>query len=295
MYAGIRSPAIHRPKTLNDLSAISSRFPNAIFWAGGTYIMSRPNYYPNKESSDIISLAEITELKRINRTDRYLEVGAMVTLDQLLLVGRQILPDPLTATLQAMGTKIVRKQATIGGTLCTKALRLALSGSLAVLDTEVEIRTFDSFRSGSRWINIAKLYNQQGRLLLEKNELVSRIRIGFEEENFTFFHTVGKPITSPHECASLALVSSFNQSIVTDFRFYCTLPYGGFHKFPHIEVLVKGETLPFSPQQISRFANMVSEALESTQIAMKLIQRERLKRFFEIALHQLNTQSLSVR
>ncbi|MDD3996355.1 MAG: FAD binding domain-containing protein, partial [Sphaerochaetaceae bacterium] len=83
MYEGIRSPAIHVPKSMTDLLSATSRFPNAIYWAGGTYIMSRHDYYPTKDSNDIISLNEIPDLKRINRTDRYLEIGSMVTISQL--------------------------------------------------------------------------------------------------------------------------------------------------------------------------------------------------------------------
>jgi hypothetical protein len=53
--------------------------------------------------------------------------------------------------------------------------------------------------------------------------------------------------------------------------------------------------LPFSPQQIIRVARMLVEALDATHVSVTALQRERVKRFFETALHQLNTQSLSER
>ncbi len=77
MYEGIRSPAVHMPKTMSDLVSASTRFPNATFWAGGTYIMSRHDYYPTRDSNDIIYLAGVPELNRINRTDRFLEIGSI--------------------------------------------------------------------------------------------------------------------------------------------------------------------------------------------------------------------------
>ncbi len=295
MYEGIRSPAIHVPKTLGDLVSAASRFPNAIYWAGGTYIMSRHDYYPTKDSNDIISLSEVPDLKRINRTDRYLEAGAMVTLSQLLQVGRQVLPDPLSATLEALGTRIVRRQATIGGALCTPDVRLSVSGTLAVLNTEVEVKKLDTPRADTRWTGIAKLYDRTGALQLDKNEIVTRVRIGFDRDDFTVLLTVGNPMVNPLETVNLALVCSYNQSVITNFRFCCTMPHAGFHQFPDIEVLARGTMLPFSPQQIIRVARMLVEALDATHVSVTALQRERVKRFFETALHQLNTQSLSER
>ncbi|MFA7125163.1 MAG: FAD binding domain-containing protein [Sphaerochaetaceae bacterium] len=292
MYEGIRSPAIHVPKSMTDLLSATSRFPNAIYWAGGTYIMSRHDYYPTKDSNDIISLNEIPDLKRINRTDRYLEIGSMVTISQLLQIGKQVLPDPLTQTLQALGTRIIRNQATIGGALCTGDLRLAVSGTLAVLRTEIEIKKLDAPRLDSRWITAGKLYDRSGALTLDEHEMITRVRIGFDREDFSVFLSAGNPMYNPQESVNLALVCSYNQSVITNFRFCFTMPTGGFHQFQDIEVLARGTMLPFSPNHIARLAKMLGEAIDNSHVTVSLLQKERAKRFFEIALHQLNTQSL---
>ncbi|MCK9286037.1 MAG: FAD binding domain-containing protein [Sphaerochaetaceae bacterium] len=295
MYEGIRSPAIHVPKTMSDLVSAATRFRNAIYWAGGTYIMSRHDYYPTKDSYDIISLREIPDFKRINRTDRYLEVGPMVTLNQLASIGKQIVPDPLTQTLHELGTRIVRKQATIGGALCTPDIRLAISGTLAVLNTEIELKKLDAPHTESRWVPTGKLYDRNGRLLIAKNEVITRVRMGFDHEDFSYFFCSGNPMVIPDETVSLTLVCSYNQSVITNFRFCVTLPYGGFHQFQDIEVLARGTMLPFSAQQILRIAKVLIEAIESTNTTISALQKERVRRIFEMALHQLNTQSLAER
>ncbi len=73
-------------------------------------------------------------------------------------------------TLLSMATRIVRKQITIGGALCTPDLRLALPGTLAVLNSEVEVRTCDGPRSDSRWLPVSRSMIESGALLLAKNE-----------------------------------------------------------------------------------------------------------------------------
>ncbi|MHC1691694.1 MAG: FAD binding domain-containing protein [Sphaerochaetaceae bacterium] len=296
MYEGIRSPAIHAPKTMNDLVSASSRFPNAVFWAGGTYIMSRHDYYPTRESHDIISLNEIPELKRITRTDRYLEFGSMVNISQLLSVGKPVLPKLLQETLRSMATHIVRKQITIGGALCTPDLRLGISGTLAVLNAEVEIKRCDGLKTDSKWIPVGRMYDQNGALLLSKNELVTHVRVGFGDENFHIFKSAGNPLANPQETVLFSLACSYNQSVINNLRFCFVLPQGGFLMSHDIEMMVRGMMLPFSSQQVSRIIRTFIDTIASgEQGKMAGIQKERIKRFFESTLHELNTRSLTER
>ena len=293
MYEGIRSPAIHMPKTMGDLVSAATRFPNATFWAGGTYLMSRHDYYPTRDSHDIISLSEIPELKKINRTDRFLEVGSMVDISQLISVGKQVIPDLLQMTLLSMATRIVRKQITIGGALCTPDLRLALPGTLAVLNSEVEVRTCDGPRSDSRWLPVSRLYDRSGALLLAKNEVVTRVRIGFEQKNFSTFMTAGNPMLTPTETVIFSAVCSYSQSTVHSFKFCFTLPHGGFYISPEIEMLIRGLLLPLSPVQVARITRSLSLEIEDGHQPISGIQKERIRRFFESTLQELNSQSLS--
>ena len=53
-YAELRSNPIHTPTTLAEFGSVISKNPEAVLWAGGTYLMSRPNFYPTDEMVDII-------------------------------------------------------------------------------------------------------------------------------------------------------------------------------------------------------------------------------------------------
>jgi len=296
VYEGIRSPAVHMPKTLNDLISASSRFPNATFWAGGTFIMSRNDYYPTRESKDIISLSGIPELKRINRTDKYLEMGSMVTFEQMLTVGKQVLPGLLQLTLENTATMIIRKQMTFGGAICTPGVRLALSGTLAALQAEVEVKTSLGPKTETQWIAINRLYDKRGVLELKKNDLVTRIRIGFERETFSSFILAGNPMINPNETVMLSFACSYNQSVINRFRMCLTFPTSLF-LIPHeLDLMMHGTMLPLTSQQIERVVQSIMEEIYTiSPHEIPPIQTERAKRFVESSLHELNAQSLSER
>ena len=93
MLEGLRSPNIHTPLTLSEFSSIIQHYPTSSYWAGGTFIMSRNDYYPcNTANDEIIYLGSIEELHRFQRNDRVAEFGSMASLYDLIYTGRTILP-----------------------------------------------------------------------------------------------------------------------------------------------------------------------------------------------------------
>ena len=284
------------PKTLGDLVSASTRFPNATFWAGGTFIMSRHDYYPTRDSNDIIYLGDVPELKRINRTDRYLEIGSTVTLDQLLAVGKQVLPGLLQRTLEQTATKIVRKQMTIGGAICTPQVRLSLSGTLCALQAEAEVKTCLGPKTETRWMDMNRLYDRKGAFQLRKNDLVTRIRLGFERENFSYHMRAGSPMVNPGETVMLSFACFHNQGVIDRFRMCITFPES-LLLVPHeVDMMMHGTMLPLTTQQIERVVRSIMEEIfSSSDHELPPIQIERSRRFIEAAMHELNSQSLSER
>ncbi len=281
---------------MSDLVSVATRFPNATFWAGGTFIMSRENYYPTRESSDIISLSEVPELTRINRTDRYLEIGSMVTFEQMLKVGKQVLPGLLQSTLEQTSSMIVRKQITLGGAVCTQGIRLALPGTLLALQAEAELKTCLGPKTETKWVEMQRLYDRQGTLQLKRNEIVTRIRLGFERENFSSFIAAGSPMQNPHENAYLSFACSYNQSVIQKFRMCLNFPTSLLLVPQEIDMMMQGTLLPLTSQQIARVVrSIMEEVLGLSNVELPPIQIERARSFIESALHELNVQSLSER
>ncbi|MDC7244585.1 MAG: FAD binding domain-containing protein [Sphaerochaetaceae bacterium] len=301
MYEGIRSPTVHTPKSLSDLSVALKRSTNPTIFAGGTYIMSTPGYYPKEGEQDIIYLGGISEINRITRNDRYIEFGAGVTLQRLLTVGKQVLPSLLTEAIESTSTTIVRRQITIGGTLCISHHRLLICAVLAALDAEVEIRSFKG--SGTplaRWIPIKDLYKRNGELKLaelskDKN-ILSSIRISLGKETFSTFIVADDVMRNREEAVILALRCTYDQSVITSFRMCLVFPTSLFLIPQEISTYINGLPVPLSTSQIERIVSLVTERISAnTDSSSPVIQTERARRAIEASLHALNAQGLSER
>ncbi len=257
--------------------------------------MSRCDYYKN-ESPDIINLANVAELKRIYRTDKYLEIGATVTFDVMLTVGKQVLPNLLQATLEKSGSTIVRRQMSIGGAICTPDVRLPLPVSLCALEAEVEIRTCAGAKTQTRWAPIERLYDRKGAFLLKRNELVSRIRLALRTDNFYQHIVVGNPMVEPDKSVILSLSCHYSQSVIDRFRMCIAFPSSLFLVPSEVNVQMHGTMLPLSTSQMERTVRSIMEEITgSADQEATPIQLERAKRFIESALHELNARSLIFR
>jgi len=293
VYEGIRSPVIHTPKTLNEFGTIALRYPQARIWGGGTFIMSQKDYYPSEIKDGIIDLGEMEELKKITRNDRFVEIGAMVTANQLLSAGKLVLPDILQQTLKALASQILRKQITIGGSLCVPDVRLGLSTTLAVLDAMAEIKQYQGGKVSTHWIPIAKLYDKDGKLLLgNQKSLLTRIRIGLEYGDFQRFITVEDPIRNTSECVIFAFQAKRVQNSLSKVQFCITFPDKAFHISKDLESKLSGMTLPIHPERVNSLSYELVSELSRMHGNVSELQLERGRRIFESFLHNLNSQSL---
>jgi CO/xanthine dehydrogenase FAD-binding subunit len=294
VYEGIRSPVIHTPKTLNEFATIAHRYPQAVIWGGGTYLMSRKDYYPSEIKDGIINLGELDELKRITRNDRFVEIGAMVTASQLLYAGKLVLPEILQKTLQSQASQIVRRQTTIGGSLCVPDIRLGLSTTLAILDANAEVKYYQGGKTTTHWIPIAKLYDKSGNLLLgPQKALLTRIRIGLEYGDFQRFIIVEDPIRNTDECVIVAFQATRAQNTISKVQFCTTFPNKAYHISKDLVSKLSGQTLPIHPERVNTLSYELVSELRKMQGAISELQLERARRIFESFLHELNAQTFS--
>ncbi|MGE4453683.1 MAG: FAD binding domain-containing protein [Sphaerochaeta sp.] len=294
MYEGIRSPVIHTPKTLSEFATIAYRYPQALIWAGGTYLMSLQDYYPSEVKDGIIDLGELEELKRITRNDRFVEIGAMVTASQLLYAGKLVLPEILQKTLESQASQIVRRQTTIGGSLCVPSTRFGLSTTLATLDANAEIKYYQGGKVTTHWIPISKLYNKDGQLLLgPEKALLTRIRIGLEYGDFQRFIIVEDPIRNTDECVIVAFQAARTQNAISKVQFCTTFPNKAYHISKDLVSKLSGQTLPIHPERVNTLSYELVSELRKMHGVISELQLERARRIFESFLHELNSQSLS--
>ena len=136
------------PSGFQELFSTWNRLNNSVLYAGGTELIRYQGSRAFSFPPNVIFLDKIKELSKISRTERYLEIGAMVKLNQIIHLGK-IVPEALTLCLECIGGPQLRNQATIGGNICNPSGRLDASGPMIALDAQYELRTAQS----ARWIS----------------------------------------------------------------------------------------------------------------------------------------------
>ena len=173
---------IFSPSTYQELFNIWKNNPMAILYAGGTELIRSGKISLPGIHEDLISLEGIEEMHRISRTERYLELGAMVKLNRIIKLGK-IVPEALIKCLENISSPQIRNIGTIGGNICNPDRRLDSSVPLIALDAQLELRNSQY----SRWVSASQFASMPGQTCLEKQELVSRIRIPLEPWTYTLY------------------------------------------------------------------------------------------------------------
>ncbi|MCL2094295.1 MAG: FAD binding domain-containing protein [Treponema sp.] len=173
---------ILRPSSLAELFALWKIHPEGVLFAGGIEHIRNQNSRLPLFKPTILSLGNIDELRRISRTERYLEIGAMVRLSQIISLGK-IVPEILSLCLESIGGPQLRSQATIGGNLCNASPKLDAAAAMIALDAQYELRTAQS----SRWIQASRFSSLPGPPDLGPQEILTRIRVPLDPWNYTWY------------------------------------------------------------------------------------------------------------
>ena len=290
-YAELRSNPIHTPTTLSEFSSVITQNPEAVLWAGGTYLMSRPGFYPTEEVFDIIDLSKMAELQRITRTDRYVDIGTMINAAQLADTGRLILPPLFLQALLSIGSMVLRRQITIGGSLCIPDYRLAIPTALSVLDAMAEMRLYlKSGRSTTKWVPVNRLYDKEGKLVNQEGRFIlTHIRVGLESGNYQKFLIAGSPMHKPAEAVIIAFQAERGASSLGKVQMTITFPNMAFFINKEIIGQLTGISLPITPSQIRLVSGTLKSELQKAYPNIGPLQLARALRMFESILYDINT------
>ena len=292
MYEGVKAAAVYNPSSLTELTLLRSRLPQALLWAGGTAIMSSIRVYPASDGIDIIFLGNVQELKKISRSERYLEIGSQVSIEQILKVGQHILHPVFARACRESGSYVIRSQATIGGALGIDTLSLNVQTALSVLDSQVEIRNPENKKNRSQWIPVRRMFSRNRERNTLQPAIITKVRILLEEGDFEFFKTVGEPYLAPEEAVIISVFAKYNLPAISEYRFAISFPLYGIFRSREIETAVSSNDLPLDQRDVIRIIRSLREDLQESSFTITPLQQERACRVFEYALHHMNSQSI---
>ncbi len=295
MYEGLSSPNIHTPRNMQEYSTIILHYPESTLWAGGTFIMSRPDAYPSrKPNQEIIYLGEIDELHRFQRNDRFAEFGSMVTLDEIISTGKTVLPKVLMDNIENIGSRLITRRATIGGAIAANELTTSFPGTLIVLDTNVEIKYIKKRRLHSRWIQLTRLLDRSGHIVIPSQGMISRVRIAFSDKNYQNFSSVGSFLTDPEDSVSIAFAATLNQDVLLNPTIALTYPKMGILYSRDIDNVFSSLRFPLDDEEYKSLEMIIFTFIDSSFQGLSNLQRVRTRGILREIIDDLNEKALTM-
>jgi CO/xanthine dehydrogenase FAD-binding subunit len=268
------------PSTIQDMFSDWNRFPTAVPFAGGvSFAWRQDSRYSLTFPAYILSLDKLNELHRITRTERYIELGAMVKLNDIINLGKPI-PPVFTQALKCIAGPELRNLATIGGNICHPLLRLNATAPLVALDARYELRTAQS----SRWIAAARFSSCSGPPAFNPQELLTRIRIPLEYWNYSLFKRFADPYSESETGGSLVFIARIQKNILTDLR----IVFAGetVIRDKDSEAVLMGKHLPLDRRNITHFIETWGAFL-ATADTPSIMTKARMLNFVEDAFMEL--------
>ncbi|NIM59939.1 MAG: xanthine dehydrogenase family protein subunit M [Candidatus Aminicenantes bacterium] len=169
----------HTPKNLAEALEVLGELKEARIVAGGTdlYVDIKQGLI---EARDIISLHKIEELKGIEKKDKKIRIGAMVTAQDI--ISSSIISQNITAladAAQSVASYQIRSMATIGGNLSSAVPSADLPPVLITAEATVELRCTES----SREVSLSEFFRGPRETVCKTEELLTFIFVPFPPPN----------------------------------------------------------------------------------------------------------------
>lgn len=276
MARGDSSLTVYRPRGLSTVLQMLKRDPSTPLVAGATYLT--PDELPaTAEGNKLISIHAVEEISRVTRSERFIELGAVVTVREILALGTKVIQAPLSTALHAIGTPPVQSLATIGGNLCARDRTLSLAPVLQLLEAQIEVRR----QGNARWIPVGRLRSADGSLAFEEGEIVTRIRVPLAAWDRTLFWQSGSPGSNDLNYHAVSAVARTEKRVVEELRFVLAFGRSSIIRDRELEAEFVGRRLPLSPKEQAGLRRGIEERLYSGAETPLPLQRFRAVRLIQ--------------
>jgi len=291
----IKTPSIYLPKTLSEIITEKGKNPDAILFAGGTFLMTRPL------ENDIISILGVPELQKVTHTDRFLEIGSAVTIEQLLNTGSYLLSKSTFNAIESIGTTVIRSRATIGGALCTREMRFSLSCILATIGAQAEIRTIQKrgfkgrrIKSIQNWYSIRKLYTSSGDFMFPNNVVMTKVRIPARDDAVQIFRFLESPMKNPSQAVYFGFEYTPSQNGITQPTMCVAYPDNGFFFSQDFNAGLSSLSMPAENKAVKEQCRILREKLYEACPEITEVQKARTIRLFTSVIQEISQQFMTL-
>jgi CO/xanthine dehydrogenase FAD-binding subunit len=263
------------PSSYNELFNAWNRFPSAVPYAGGTDIIRHQGKDTLELPQIILSLNKLEELHRISRTERYLEIGAMVKLSKIIQLGK-IVPGVFSACLENIAGIQLRNIATIGGNICSSRMLPDTAASLSALDAQFELRNADS----SRWISASRFFSVNEEV--PARELLCRVRLPLDQWDYTIYKKFNSDI---HNSEIMVILAKTRKNMLSDIR--VVYKEKSVFRSRNSETILIGKHLPLNRKTADDFVKSWEEFIAGIR-DINEYSRNKLIKCIEINIYNLS-------
>ena len=231
---------VARPSSLS--AALEFRAEHrALPFAGGTDLMVRRRGYSGtgtRFSEAVLLLDNVRELKTLEIEENVLEIGAGVTLAELLDFSR--LPELLRRGVELIAAPALRNRATLAGNICNASPAADSLPPLYVHEAELVLRSI----SGERRMGLMEFITGPGATVLKQNELLTAIHIPLLPAGRVYYRKVGTRRANALSKLSAAGFVRLKEGVVRDFRFALGAVAPRVVRLTEAENLITGKSSP---------------------------------------------------
>jgi len=179
----------YRFKTLDDALRFLRQYPDSKILAGGTDLIVQLRS-GKTTARRIIDISGINGLSYIRDEDRYIKIGALITIEELK--NNEIIREhaqPLWMAANNFAVWQIRNIATIGGNICNASPAADTVPPLIVLDARLRLQNVDRQRE----IKVKEFFKGPGETVIEKDEILTEIVIPKRDNGWRYsFIKLGK-------------------------------------------------------------------------------------------------------
>lgn len=248
-----------QPETILELTEIIERESDITLLAGGTSIYRDISDNNLTVPGAIIILDKIPDLKRQNRTERYFEFGAMITIEEILSSSKKNLPKVLLKGLSSIAPYPVRNVATIGGTIADKNIISDIIPLLLIFNCKVEIKTFNNKKKKPKWESITQYLSTKESIGLH---LITRVRIPLINPTFYQYYKTGSSFNLFNEI-SFSAIAEIEKSNISSLSMAFNIENRFIVKTKDIEDSLIGQRVPISHRSSESLIIFIENSLSS--------------------------------
>lgn len=252
---------IFTPKTLLQLAQNINKNPGSYIFDG--YISPSENHNDStyKFSNHVINLSEINEFNSITRSDRFIDVGRTVTINQFLKNGDRLIHPEVYSQFRAIGPDPMRNVITIGTLFFHLNERPIIKLLLNILDPDLEIiqvkvRRGKRISFSSRRIPFSRLIDEYGSAVISKDEILNRVRIPTDGGEYIFFRTINCGTRKLY----LLILTSTNRNQIVDFRLAATSSDNKYFRKRELEAHLIGRKTHSLNKQFENYKNELCDS-----------------------------------